>query len=162
MHPTLIAGCIGLAVTAANWASAKADVITRCGASKGYAYYFEGPLVPREKSGWTQDGISQGSMQLVRDGKELDIVYTDTAGTRSAKADGFLVFNLSPPNNTGFVTLIAVSERTGVVEHYLFTLNAEGRGTVEWGSIKGARCGFREARSQVASLVRADRGQFLR
>ena len=136
MHPILIAGCIGLALTAATATVGKADVITRCGASKGYAYYFEGPLVPREKSGWTSDGISKGGIQLVRDGKEFDIVYTDVAGTRSAKSDGFIVLNLSMPN-TGFFTVLLVSEGTGVIEHYLFKLDAKGRGTVVWGSIKG-------------------------
>jgi hypothetical protein len=92
-------------------------------------------------------------MQLVRDGKELDIVYTDAAGTRSAKADGFMVVNLSMPN-TGFVTVLAVSERTGVVEHYLFKIDADGRGTVVWGSVKGGSVRIPKSAVYEAECVR--------
>jgi len=51
--------------------AAQTAVITKCGASKGYAYYFGGQAVPPGKAGWREDGISDGEIQLIQSGKEL-------------------------------------------------------------------------------------------
>lgn len=52
-------------------ASASAEVITRCGASSGEAHYPESELVPKALAGWRKDGISNGSLQLARDGDQF-------------------------------------------------------------------------------------------
>lgn len=72
--------------------AARAEIITRCGASKGYSYFFKGALVPKDKSGWQEDSISGGDILLVKNGKDYDIIYTDAlGGTKSARADGFTI-----------------------------------------------------------------------
>ena len=46
-----------------------------CGASKGYSYYFEGGLVQKKDSGFTEDSISNGRFSLtVNDKNEADIL----------------------------------------------------------------------------------------
>ena len=129
--------------------SVAANIVTRCGASKGYAHYFEGALVSRDKAGWTDDGISSGSLQLVRDGDAFDIIVTDAAGTKSLRADGFQVLNVPQPK-PDFVAVLSIHRTTGVVEHFLFQLDGQGRGTVVWGSIKGSG-----ATLQKSSLLKA-------
>jgi len=116
--------------------AAQAAIITKCGASKGYAYYFGGQAVPPGKAGWREDGISDGEFELVQSGKELDIVFTDSRGTQSKKVQGFQVFSV-PQRKPGFMLVVAIHSR-GVVEHYLFQLDALGAGSVVWGSLKGS------------------------
>jgi hypothetical protein len=41
-------------------ASVRAQTLTECGKSDGYAYYFVGGLVPADKGGWRKDGIDGG------------------------------------------------------------------------------------------------------
>jgi hypothetical protein len=113
-------------------ASAQATVLTRCGPSKGYAYYFPTPLVANNQAGWRADGISNGGLQVIVDGQDYDIVFTDAFGTRSARADGFVVMRVPGPR----ILLLSMNLQTGVVEHYLFNLDAAGRGTVLLGSIR--------------------------
>ncbi len=117
-------------------ATAQAAIITKCGVSKGYAYYFGGAAVPPGKAGWQKDGISGGEFQLIQDGKALDIVFNDTRGTQSKKAQGFQVFSVPQPE-PGFMLVVAIHSR-GVVEHYLYQLDALGNGSVVWGSLKGS------------------------
>lgn len=112
-------------------------IITRCGASNGYSFYFEGPVVPHGKAGWHDDGITDGNIQLVQDGDQFDLIYTDAVGTRSATSAGFTVLNI-PQAEPGFVIILAVQGQTGAVEHYLFRLDASGRGTVAWGTLRGS------------------------
>ena len=61
-----------------------------CGASKGYAYYFEGGLVQKKDSGFTEDSISNGQFSLtVNDKGEADILTIDATGTiKSATSQG--------------------------------------------------------------------------
>lgn len=65
-----------------------AQVMFSCGASSGYSYFLAGPLVEPSAEGWQEDGISAGGIELIRDGDDYDIIYTDAVGGRSAKADG--------------------------------------------------------------------------
>jgi hypothetical protein len=61
-------------------------------------YILEGGLVQAGAGGWQKDGISNGTIQLLQDGQDLDIVVGDaTGGTRSAKADGATVVLLATP-----------------------------------------------------------------
>ena len=61
-----------------------------CGASNGYAYYFEGGLVQKKDSGFTKDSISNGKFSLtVNDKNEADILTIDATGTiKSATSQG--------------------------------------------------------------------------
>ena len=67
----------------ATSSAATAAILTKCGASKGTSFFL--PKRPRDKSEtvteWQEDGISKGSMMLVLDGTEFDVVYTDIVGT---------------------------------------------------------------------------------
>ena len=117
-------------------ATAQAATITKCGASNGYAYYFGGKVVPHGRAGWREDGISDGDIQLIQSEKEIDIVFTDSRGTQSMKGQGYQVFSIPQPK-PGFILVVALHSR-GVVEHYLFQLDALGNGSVVWGSLKGS------------------------
>ena len=68
-----------------------------CGASNGYAYYFEGGLVQKKDSGFTKDSISNGKFSLtVNDKNEADILTIDATGTiKSATSQGGNVMLLS-------------------------------------------------------------------
>jgi hypothetical protein len=44
--------------------SAAADVLTRCGASSGVTYYFEGSVMTADKAGWQHDAVT-GSFELI-------------------------------------------------------------------------------------------------
>ncbi len=90
--------------------TAQAAIITKCGASKGYAYYFGGQAVPPGKAGWREDGISDGEFELVQSGKELDIVFTDSRGTQSKKVQGFQVFSV-PQRKPGLLIGTATTPR---------------------------------------------------
>lgn len=127
---------VAVAGMSALASATNAATVTKCGASKGYSYYLEGPLVPPNHPCWTEDGISGGNLLLLQDGDKFDIVYSDVKGTRSVKADGFEVVNITQPG-TGALLLIAINGSTGIVEHYFFRIDRAGTGTLVWGSIKG-------------------------
>jgi len=128
-----------LGVAVALWMGAAdtafADIISRCGPSSGYAHYPQSELVSKAQAGWRQDGISNGALQLMRDGDQFDVVYTDAAGTRSARSDGFQISRVKG-TTAGRYLLVGVNGVSGVVEHWLFDVDGSGRGTVVWGSVR--------------------------
>lgn len=69
-------------------ATADAETLATCGASKGHGYFVPKGAVTKEDFGWVEDGISAGSFQLIRAGDDFDIIYTDARGTVSSKGDG--------------------------------------------------------------------------
>lgn len=80
-------------------APSHAGVLATCGGSEGMTYVFEGGLVEAGSDGWQKDGISKGTIQLLQDGDDLDLIIGDsTGGTRSAKADGATVVLLAAPD----------------------------------------------------------------
>ena len=113
-----------------------AQSITRCGASQGFAYNFQGLLVPSEKSGFQEDTISGGSTFLIREKDQYDIVFVDAIGPKSLKEDGFQIVEVPQPR-PGFFMLIAVNSESGITQHYLFQLDTTGDGNLVWGSVKG-------------------------
>ena len=115
--------------------AAQAATITECGTSKGYGYYFEGAGIHPGAPGWHEESVRDGAFKLTQDGNQLDLVVTDKEGTKSLKAQGFQVFSI-PQRTTGFIQVVAIHQK-GVVEHYLFQLDALGNGKVAWGSLKG-------------------------
>ena len=114
----------------------QAAIITKCGASTGYTYYFGGETIPSGREGWNEEAIGESEIQLIQSGKELDIVFTDVRGAQSKKAQGFQVFSVPQPK-PGFMLVVAIHQK-GVLEHHLFQLDALGNGTVVWGSLKGS------------------------
>ena len=82
-------------------------------------------MVPIDKAGWEKDGISGGSILLLREGDEFDIVYTDVFRTVSSKEDGGVVMRMYEGNGT--YALLIVYPKTSS-ETWVFRLNAEGSG----------------------------------
>ena len=119
-------------------ADAAAKIITQCGASEGYAYYFDGSLIDPKDAGWQKDGVEDGGFQLVADddGSDPDLILTDIIGTRrSAKGDGANVSHI-PGSQPGFYQVLTVYPGSGTLEHYLFHLDAAGNGTVVRGTMR--------------------------
>ncbi len=113
-----------------------ADVVTRCGASAGMSFNFPSVLTSKDQLGWQKDGVSSGSIQLVRSGAQFDVIYTDGLGTRSARAEGFDVVRVPGTEDRRYL-LVAMNASSGVVEHWMFDLDSSGRGQVAWGTIRG-------------------------
>jgi hypothetical protein len=112
------------------------QVITSCGASKGYSYFFEGGIVPKDKSGWSEDAISKGQMILVleENGKEVNIYYKDAQTTKSAKEDGGKVHLMYIDDNLQTIIILVNYPGNGVIEHFMFRLDGKGNGSVVWGT----------------------------
>src|SRR5262245_52156023 len=127
---------------------AQARILTRCGASAGFSYYLPHPLVGKD-TGWQKDGVSQGQMQLILDGNDYDVIYTDNVGTRSSRADGFRILNL-PGAEGGRLLLVGAHPSSGAMEHWLFSINERGEGVVVWGTIRSG------ANFPKSSLMKAD------
>jgi hypothetical protein len=128
---------VALMMFGSSPALAKATV--RCTGFEGWAYNFEGGIVPPGQGGWIRDAINGGIVDLVleTDGSgSFDIVIRDTTGrTTSQKALGAQMKAVGA--STEYGTLIVVSENpNGIVENFLFKLNELGHGSVVWGSIR--------------------------
>ncbi len=115
------------------------QVITSCGASKGYSYFFKNPLIQESKSEWQEDKISLGQIMLVLEGEEktVNIYYKDIFNTRSPMEDGGKVYLLYASNNLKTILVLVDYPGSGTFEHYLFMLDENGKGEVAWGSVKG-------------------------
>lgn len=70
------------------------EVIAECGPLKGHSYFPNAGLVPANKAGWQQDGISRGTVTLQRlSSGDLDIVFTDANRNQvSTTRDGGKVY----------------------------------------------------------------------
>ena len=121
---------------------AYAGVVTSCGGSKGYAYFFPGGLVPSDQEGWQSDKISKGGIIFTMDGEKADIIIRDALDrTTSVKEDGAIVEVLHVNPSAGLLKgtiLIMVYFPAGALEHYLFQLDKMGAGRVVWGTAKAA------------------------
>lgn len=125
--------------------SARAEVVATCAASTGTSYILSGGLVDQAQSGWVEDGISGGGIQLVRSGDEYDIFISDASGsTFSARADGASVLLIGDPPE-GPIILAVYSKASEV---YQFRLDqkvvvwtqAKFSGMVDKGSLFVAQC----------------------
>jgi hypothetical protein len=114
--------------------SAAAEVLTRCGASSGVTFYFEGGVIGADKAGWQKDAIP-GSFELVAnaDYSEADIIYDNRPpiGPSSYRAEGATVTVL-PGGAPGSLLLLAITPDR--VDHYLFKFDKQGKGLVVWGT----------------------------
>src|SRR5262245_29795858 len=68
---------LSAAMLLAALAASHAAILTKCGGSKGYAYRFGSALVPSKDTGWQEELISKGNMQVIVDGQDFDMIYTD-------------------------------------------------------------------------------------
>jgi len=94
----------------------RAEVVASCGASSGYGYYVDNGVIPSEKTGFSEDTIRNGVIQLVVSAnKDLDIVHIDATGTKlSIAEDGA---QLVPLFNGSNIHIIAVYP-SGIVESW--------------------------------------------
>ena len=59
-----------LVVLLAPVGTAQAAIITKCGASTGYTYYFGGEAIPSGREGWTQEEVGESEI-LFSDAERL-------------------------------------------------------------------------------------------
>ena len=71
-----------------------------CGESKGYAYFFEGGLVDKKNSGFSEDGINGGLTSLTLNDNNGDVLFKDATGIlKSASSQGAVVLTLNAGEN---------------------------------------------------------------
>lgn len=111
--------CVALGMLAGT-SGARAQVLFNCGPSSGYSYFLEGGINSSGEEKWEEDRISSGGIQLLVDGTEYDIVYTDALGGRSARADGGNVIGFIA--EAGALVIVAYPN---VVETYQFNFDSK-------------------------------------
>jgi hypothetical protein len=118
-------------------AGVRAQTLTECGRSDGYAYYFSGGLVPADKGGWKKDGIDGGRIILNYINGEVDLLIKNATGTTaSVKQDGGKIFPRQ--TNNDLIALTVIYEVGAVSEHFVFQLDDRGDGTVVSTAIRTA------------------------
>ncbi|HUE80298.1 MAG TPA: hypothetical protein VMN38_11800 [Sphingomicrobium sp.] len=104
------------------------ELVASCGSSKGYSYYPEIGMVPEEKSGFSEDAISDGYFYLLKqpDGA-YDLVFRDALREqRSAVADGAIVQKLrGGPSDAAF--MVIYQQGAKATEIYTFYREAKGK-----------------------------------
>ena len=119
-------------------AGAKAQTLTECGRSDGYAYYFSGGLVPAGKAGLQKDGIDGGRIILNFINNEFDLLIKDTTGTtRSVKQDSGKIYANKATHGLIAVTVF-YREGAQATEEYVFQIDNSGNGTVVWTTVRTA------------------------
>ena len=110
----VIAGLLLSALAAPSWAE---SFSVTCGAMSGYSHYLAGGYVPADKSGFTEDAISDGKFTLsLNDDGEGDVLALDVTGTlKSAKAQGGTVM-VTAAGKGGLNWIILYGD--GVIEVY--------------------------------------------
>ena len=117
----LIAAAWGQAFSQERWRE-----IYSCGPSAGHSYFFNG-------QGWSDDGISKGTIVLRRRGTDFDVQVGDaTGGYFSATEDGAMVI---VREDEGALQVLVFYPRA-TIETYLFSRPANGRTTLAWTSSK--------------------------
>ena len=102
------------------FAESAGSLAVQCGASSGWSYYFAGGLVPQDKAGFTEDGITGGKTTLVVDDKgEGDVLFVDATGRLgSAKSEGGTVLTFDASKGLNWLLLYP----DGTVENYALNL----------------------------------------
>jgi hypothetical protein len=121
---------IAVAVLLMFCADVRAQTVTECGRSDGYAFYFAGGLVPADKSGWRKDGIDGGRIILnLINGSEIDLLIKNATGTTVSvkQAGGKIIVRKT---NNDLIALLVIYEDVGITEDYVFQLDRQGDGTV--------------------------------
>lgn len=100
-----------------------ATVLFECGASDGWEFYPGGGLVPKDRSGWTQGGISNGRIQLVISGdNDADLIHLDAAGINSARSHGAEIILVG---QTERYATVLVSYADSVKEMYTYDMQGK-------------------------------------
>ena len=108
----------------------RAQTLTECGGSDGYAYYFSGGAVPAKESGLRPDGVTGGRIILNYIDKEFDVITKNAFGaTSSVKQSGAQIIPMA--SGDGLIGVMAAYP-TGVLETYVFQLDSRGDGAVAW------------------------------
>lgn len=128
MWKSIVATALFVGVFVSANAQSGIEVVARCGPLDGFAYFFPGPNMAANETGWQRDRISNGSFMLVRDrAGQFDIIFTDASRrTLSATSDGARIIAL----REGPDTFIVLSVYTGLVEVYMFKLDPRGGGSM--------------------------------
>jgi hypothetical protein len=132
----------------------KAQTLTECGRSDGYAYYFSGGLIPADQSGLQKDGVDGGRIILNYKNGEVDLLIRDRTGTtRSVRQDSGKLYVRKTTYG-----LIAVSvfyeEGAQATEDYVFQIDRSGNGTVVWTTVRTAA----DTVNKVSIMTAACRG----
>ena len=123
-------------MAAAHPTEVTAQNVTRCGPSaSGHAFRFQEANSDTPKGRWESEIFSIYDILLTYDTEGPDIIYTDVRGTRSARANGGVVFEI-PALDPGFRIILVAFPTGGTVEHFLFGLDEDGVGTVITGTIR--------------------------
>lgn len=130
--------------------SAFADIVTKCDAPQGHAYYLPNPIVPKKDGGWQRDAISNGTYLVTRDADgKYDIIFSDAIKqTKSSREDGGDVIVISKSNDN-LILLVNYPEMN--VETWYFRIDRRGGGEV---TVSQARYG-EDAIINKHSLMRA-------
>jgi hypothetical protein len=116
----------------------RAQTVTECGRSDGYAYYFSGGLVSADKSGWRKDGIDGGRIILNFLKDEVDLLIKNATGTTaSVKQDGGKIIVRKGTNGLIRLTVFYGTE-TATTEDYVFQIDERGNGTVVFTTVRTA------------------------
>ena len=81
------------------------ETVISCGASKGYSFFLQNSSLDYD-AGWSEDGISNGKIILVKEGEDFDILFDDIIGGYGYREDGADVFMLGLQN--GKITILIV------------------------------------------------------
>lgn len=140
MRMTLIALALTTLAICLPPSPASASMLTRCGESSGWSFFFEGGLVGPGQGGWKEDGINGGAIEVHLVNDSLDVVFYDTTGgPYSHTLEGANVY-LSAIQQTEIggrtFTVVVDNRGSGLLETYLFNLNAIGVGTVVWSAMR--------------------------
>jgi hypothetical protein len=119
-------------------AGVRAQTLTECGRSDGYAYYFSGGLISADKSGWRKDGIDGGRIILNFINGEVDLLIKNAIGTTtSVKQDGGKITVRKTTNGLIRLTVLYGAE-TATTEDYVFQVDDRGNGTVVFTTVRTA------------------------
>lgn len=120
--PSLALVAFMIAATAAN-----AETIVACGEQKGHAYYPEAGLVPKDKAGWINDQISDGSTTLTQDANgDFDVLFKDSRGeVISSRDDGREIILIRKSINE-IAVLVVYPSGAQAAEIYSFICEADG------------------------------------
>jgi hypothetical protein len=115
---------------------AKAEIVTRCGASNGMGYRLSNGMIPENEKGWQNEEITEGDMLLEIFSKDKEeqynILYRDAISWKSQVEDGFSIFAFHDIN----LLIISINPKTAVLQHYVFELDDKGNGQVAWGTAR--------------------------
>ena len=109
--------------------AAQDGVLARCGPSSGQGYFFFDELMNPEGPEWSEDGIRDGEIILIRLDNEWDIQFDDVAGAFGYRQDGADVIPLGSSNQK-----LTIGAFRGTYSD-IYTFNFEGNEVV-WSSHK--------------------------